>query len=266
MNNAKLSLDGNEYELPVRVGSEGEVGVDISSLRKDSGAITFDPGYGNTGSCESAITFINGEKGILRHRGYPIEELAEKASFEELIAVLVYDRRLSKGDLQQWRHDMAMDSFLHDDMLKILYGFPYNAHPMSVLSSMVAALSAFYGDDDDFERNVTRLIAKTASVAAFNFKRRTGQPATYPVAGESFASNFLRMAFGTPVEEYDVPEVLEKALNMLLIVHADHEQNCSASTARMVGSSQANIYASMAAAICGLWGPRHVRTRRCSRC
>jgi citrate synthase len=260
MSSAKLTLDGKDFELPVTVGSEKEVGIDIANLRSESKAITLDPGYGNTGSCQSAITFIDGEKGILRYRGYPIEELCEKVSFAEVCQLLIYDRRLSAEEVKGWRRELALESFLPNDMIRLLQSFPENAHPMSVLISTVAALAAFYPYDaetDNFELDVTRLLAKASSIAAYEYKRQIGQPIVYPLADHSYAANFLRMVFATPAEDYEVAPELERALNMLLIVHADHEQNCSTSSVRMVGSSQAPFYASIAAGICGLWGPRH---------
>lgn len=259
MSTAKISLNGKDYELPVIVGSEDEVGIDCASLRKNSGAITLDPGYGNTGSCQSAITFIDGETGILRYRGYPIEELCEKASFAEVCQLLIFDRKLSADGIAAWRRELALNSFLHEDMLNLLNSFPITAHPMAVLGSMINALSAFYpnADKEDFELNVTRLLAKASSIAAFEYKRRIGQPMIFPRTGLSYSANFLRMMFATPAEEYTVPPVIEKALNMLFIVHADHEQNCSTSSVRMVGSSRAPFFSSIAAGVCGLWGPLH---------
>lgn len=259
MSTANLDLNGNQYELPVLTGSEGEVGVDIGALRKDSTAITLDPGYGNTGSCKSAVTFINGEKGILRYRGYPIETLCEKASFEEVSHLLIFGERASQEKLDSWRRELALNAFLHEDMLTMLHGFPVTAHPMSVLASMVASLSAFYpnAEEESVETNVTRLMAKAASIATYEYKRKVGQPFSYPRTELNYSSNFLRMMFATPAEEYEVPAPVAKALNMLFIVHADHEQNCSTSTVRMVGSSRAPLFASIAAGICGLWGPLH---------
>jgi citrate synthase len=259
MDNAKLTLEGNEYELPVIKGSENEVGVDITALRGASGAVTLDPGYGNSGSCKSTITFINGEKGILRYRGYPIENLCDKASFEEVCQLLMYDKRLSSDELAEWRRELVLNSFLHDDMLNLIESFPLSAHPMVVLSSMMASLPAFFpnSESEEIEANTTRLLAQACSIACFQYKRRIGQPIIYPRTGLSYAANFLRMMFANPAEEYEVSPVLEKAVNLLFIVHADHEQNCSTSTVRMAGSSQADFYASIATGVCALWGPLH---------
>ncbi len=260
MDSAKLVYNGKEYELPVITGTENEVGFDISKLRAQSGAITYDPGYGNTGSCISNITYIDGEAGILRYRGYPIEQLAAKAQFSEICYLLIYGELPNRQQLQEWRRDLSTHSFLHEDMLKFFEGFPTNGHPMAILSSMVCALSAYYPmehSDEELSLNIRRLIAKAKTIAAFTYKKSVGQPIMYPVSSASYASNLLRMMFATPAEPYETPKVLEDALNMLLIVHADHEQNCSTSTVRMVGSSQANLFASMAGGINGLWGPLH---------
>jgi citrate synthase len=257
VNNAKLILDGKEYELPVVVGSENEVGIDISNLRAQSGAITVDSGYGNTGSCKSAITFINGEKGILQYRGYPIEELAEKASFIEVCYLLIYGELPDKNELTEFTDKLTRHSLIHEDMKKFFEGFPPSAHPMAILSAMVASLSAYYPDVSDVDTNIIRLIAKVPTIAAFSHKKSIGQPFVYPRNDLSYTQNFLHMMFSVPTEPYVVPAVLDEALNLLLILHADHEQNCSTSTVRMVGSSQANLFASISSGICALWGPLH---------
>ncbi len=265
MNNAKLILDGKEYELPVIVGSEGEVGLNALALRNQSGAITFDPGYGNTGSCESAITFIDGEKGILRYRGYPIEELCAHSSFLEVSYLLIYGELPTAAQLDQFIHDVTHHTLLHEDMKKFYEGYPPSAHPMSVLSSMVSSLSAFYsvnGDPETLRRNVVRLIAKLKTIAAFAYKKTIGQPFVYPRNDMSYAADFLHMMFATPAEEYEVPELLAETLDLLLILHADHEQNCSTSTVRMVGSSGADLFASMSAGIGALSGPLHGRANQ----
>lgn len=260
MKNAKLILDDKEYELPVVVGAEGEVAVDVTSLRKQSMAITLDPGYGNTGACQSAITFIDGEQGILRYRGYPIEELASHASFSEVSYLLIYGHLPTRAELQAFNNSLTYHSLIHEDMKKFFEGYPPGAHPMAILSSMVAALSTYYpntDDADDVNLNMIRLLAKAKTIAAFSYKKSIGQPFIYPVNALSYTQNFLHMMFSVPTEPYQVPAVLDKALNLLLILHADHEQNCSTSTVRMVGSSGANLFASISAGISALWGPLH---------
>jgi citrate synthase len=255
---AKLILDGQEYELPVVVGSEGEVGLDITALRAKTGAITLDPGYGNTGSCQSAITFINGEEGILRHRGYPIEELAQSASFVEVCYLMIYGHLPNAQELDDFAHGLTYHSLIHEDMKKFFEGYPPNAHPMPVLSAMTVALATYYLKvETNTDLNIIRLLAKMKTIAAYSYKKSIGQPYIYPRNDLSYTADFLHMMFAVPTEPYEVPEVLERALNLLLILHADHEQNCSTSTVRMVGSSQANLFASVAAGICALWGPLH---------
>ena len=260
MASAKLHLDGKEYDLPTVVGSEGEVGIDITKLRAQSKAITLDSGYGNTGSCDSAITFIDGEKGILRYRGYPIEQIAEQATFSETCYLLLNGELPNAKQLKAFDDGLTYHSMLHEDMKKFFEGYPPTAHPMAILSSMVASLSAYYPGanlDANLELNVTRLLAKAITIAAFSYKKSIGQPFMYPRNDLSYTGRFLDMMFAVPPEPYKVNPVLERALNMLLILHADHEQNCSTSTVRMVGSSGANLYASIAAGICALWGPLH---------
>lgn len=260
MTSARLSLDGSDYDLPVIKGTEGEVGVDITKLRAQSGAITVDPGFTSTGACESAITFINGEDGILRYRGYAIEELAEKSDFVEVAWLLLYGELPTKPELARFRDRLTYHSMIHEDMKKFFEGYPNNAHPMAILSAMVASLSAYYpeteteGDDDE---NIIRLIAKIRTLATYAYKKSIGQPTAYPQNDLSYCDNFLHMMFAVPCEDYKVNPVMAKALNALLILHADHEQNCSTSTVRMVGSSRANIFASISAGICALWGPLH---------
>ncbi len=256
----KFSLDGKEYSLPVIVGSEGEVGIDITSLRNKSGAITLDPGYGNTGSCRSAITFIDGEKGILRYRGYPIEELAEKSSFVEVSFLLIYGHLPSKEEFDTFQKQLTYHSLIHEDMKKFFEGYPPTAHPMGVLSSMVASLSAFYPETDpssDMNLNIIRLLAKLKTIAAFSYKKSIGQPYIYPRNDLSFCADLLHMMFAVPAEQYKVSKVVADALDLLLILHADHEQNCSTSTVRMAGSSQANLFGTISAGINALWGPLH---------
>jgi citrate synthase len=254
---ARISVGGKDLELPVVVGSEGEVGVDISQLRARTGAITLDPGYGNTGACESSITFIDGELGILRYRGYPIEELAGQARFTEVSYLLIYGKLPDARELKAFEDRLTHHTLLHEDMKKFFEGFPTSAHPMAMLSSMVASLSAYYPDAADTDLNIARLLAKAATIVAFSYKKSVGQPFVYPRNDLTYCANFMHMMFAVPSEPYKVRPVVEKALDLLLILHADHEQNCSTSTVRMVGSSQANLFASISAGICALWGPLH---------
>jgi citrate synthase len=258
MSTVKIIYEGKEYELPVVEGSEGEKGIVIEDLRKHTGLITLDPGYGNTGSCRSSITFIDGEKGILRYRGYPIEQVAERARFTEVCYLLIYGRRPTVDELKEFRDVMNRHTLLHEDMKKFYEGYPPGSHPMAIMAAMVASLSSYYPETEDtLDRNIVRILAKAKTLAAFAYKKSVGQPFVYPRNDLSWPANFLRMMFAVPAEEYEVNPVLEDALNLLLIIHADHEQNCSTSTMRMVGSSGANLFASVSAAICGLWGPRH---------
>lgn len=260
MDQAKLILSGKEYNLPVIVGSEGEVGIDITQLRNQSGAITLDPGYGNTGSCKSEITFIDGEKGILRYRGYPIEELAAKSNFVEVSYLLIYGKLPTAEELNKFRYLLTHHSLIHEDMKKMFEGFPANAHPMGVLSAMVASLSAFYPGHENpgmKELNMIRLIAKLKTIAAFSYKKSLGQPYVYPRNDLGYVGDLLHMLFAVPSERYEVNPVIESAMDKLLILHADHEQNCSTSTVRIAGSSQANLFATIAAGISALWGPWH---------
>ncbi len=260
MGSAKLNLDGKDYELPVIVGSEDEVGIEVGKLRNESGAITFDPGYGNTGSCASSITFIDGERGILRYRGYPIEQVAESARFTEVCYLLIHGKLPSRDAYQAFRERLTYHSLIHEDMKKFFEGYAITAHPMAILSSMVSVLSSYYPDfqsDEDVDLNIVRLLAKAKTIAAFSYKKSIGHPFIYPSNRLSYTQNFLHMMFAVPAEPYEVPDVLDRALNLLLILHADHEQNCSTSTVRMVGSSQANLFASISAGINALWGPLH---------
>ncbi len=258
MSTAKLTYNDQEYELPVEVGSEDEVGIDIGKLRRQSGVITLDPGYGNTGSCRSSITFIDGEKGILRYRGYPIEELATRGTFVQSCYLLIYGHWPSADEISEFSERLTQHTLLHEDMKKFFEGYPPSAHPMTILSSMVASLGAYYPDNDEVvDDNIVRLLAKAKTIAAFSYKKSIGQPFMYPRNELSYTQNFLQMMFGVPTEPYEVPKVLDDALNALLILHADHEQNCSTSTVRMVGSSEANLFASISAGIHALSGPLH---------
>jgi len=257
---ANLILGDLDYEVPTVVGTENEVGLDVRKLRANTGMVTYDPGYGNTGSCSSAITFIDGELGILRYRGYPIEQVAAAASFVEVCYLLVYGRLPSIGEYDDFRNALTRHTLLHEDMKKFFEGFPPNSHPMAILSSMVVALSTYYRDtttEADINRNIIRLIAKVSTIAAFSYKKSVGQPFVYPRNDLSYTENFLYMMFSVPTEPYEVSPVVDSALNLLLILHADHEQNCSTSTVRMVGSSEANLFASISAGISALSGPLH---------
>ncbi|BCW99487.1 MAG: citrate synthase [Armatimonadota bacterium] len=257
MSTAKLVLEGKEYEFPVVVGSENEVGIDITSLRAKTGAITLDPGYANTGSCESAITYIDGERGILRYRGYPIEKLVEaKARFIEVAYLLIYGKWPTAEEYATFSKLMTQHSIIHEDMKNFFNHFPPMTHPMAILSAMVASLSGFYPDGDE-ELNMIRVLAKAKTISAYAYKKSIGEPFVYPRPDLSYPANILHMMFAHPMEEYQAPPVLEEALRLLLILHADHEQNCSTSTVRMVGSSGASLFASISAGVCALWGPLH---------
>lgn len=260
MTTAKLILAEKEYEFPVIEGSEHEVGIDFTKLRAQTGAISYDPGYGNTGSCLSEITFIDGEEGILRYRGYPIEQLAEHSSFVEVCYLLIYGQLPNEKELATFQHSLTYHTLIHEDMKKFFEGYPPTAHPMAILSAMAVSLSAYYPDlldPDIVELNIIRLLAKFKTIVAFTYKKSIGQPYIYPRNDLGYTEDFLHMMFAVPSEPYHVPKVLTRALDLLLILHADHEQNCSTSTVRMVGSSQANMFASVAAGVSALWGPLH---------
>jgi citrate synthase len=259
MTSAKLHLDGKDYEFPVVRGAEDEVGIDIGKLRSSTGAITLDPGFTSTGACTSRITFIDGVKGILRYRGYPIEQLAEQSDFAEVAYLLLYGELPNADQAAVFRADLTYHSMIHEDMKKFFEGFPPNAHPMAILSAMVASLSTYYPgtEEESNDANFVRLIAKIRTLAAYAYKKSIGQPMVYPRNDLTYGANFLHMMFAVPAEKYAINPVIVKALNMLLILHADHEQNCSTSTVRMVGSSRANIFAAISSGICALWGPLH---------
>ena len=260
---ARLEIEGKLYELPIVTGSEGERAVDITSLRGETGLVTLDSGYKNTGSCSSAITFLDGEKGILRHCGYPIEELAEKSSYLEVAYLLIYGELPTVEQLEQWTQAIQYHTMLHEDLRRLYAALPKDAHPMAVCAAVVAALSTFYPEDLDpldpkqVRPSIERLIAKFPTITAYSYKHSVGQPFLYPENKLGYVENFLRMMFGTPCEEYVVDPVVARTVDLLLILHADHEQNCSTSTVRLVGSSRANIFASISAGISALWGPRH---------
>ncbi|MBB75886.1 MAG: citrate (Si)-synthase [Planctomycetaceae bacterium] len=260
---AKLTLNDTAVDLPVVEGTEHERGLDISKLRAQTGLVTLDEGYVNTGSTTSSITFLNGEQGILRYRGYPIESIAANCDFVEVCYLLIYGELPTADELQNFRSAIRRHTMLHEDMRSFYNGFPRDAHPMAILSSTVSCLSTFYQDsldpqnEEQVESSVLRLIAKLPTIAAYSYKKSFGQPFIYPQNDLSYVENFLQMMFSVPSEPYEIDPDFVDALNLLLIVHADHEQNCSTSTVRMVGSSNANLFASIAAGICALWGPLH---------
>ncbi len=259
---AKLSLGDHEIELPVMVGSEGEIAVDIRQLRAKTGAITYDPGLGNTGACLSKITFLDGEQGVLRYAGYPIEELAKSSHFVEVMWLLLHQQLPSAQQLSQFTHDITYHTMLHEDLKRLFASLPKVGHPMAVCAAAVGALSTFYqkASPNTREQNwidAIRLLAKMPTIAAYCYKHSIGQPFMYPRNDLSYAANLLYMMFGTPCEQYEPNPVMARALDLLLILHADHEQNCSTSTVRTVGSSGANLFASVSAGISALWGPLH---------
>ncbi|KAA0993436.1 citrate synthase [Dyadobacter aurulentus] len=259
---AELTLDGKKFEFPVIEGSEQEKAIDIAKLRDQTGYITIDAGYKNTGATKSAITFLDGEEGILNYRGYSIEDLAEKASFLEVAYLLIYGELPTEKQFADFEHEIRTHTLVNEDMRKIFEGFPVNAHPMGVLSSLVSAMSSFYPDSEQNGEEVTqlhiiRLLSKLPTIATWSYKKSQGHPVNYPQNDLDYCSNFLNMMFSLPVAKYNVDPVVSAALNKLLILHADHEQNCSTSTVRLVGSSHANIYSSISAGISALWGPLH---------
>ncbi len=262
--NARLTFEDKEVELPVVRGSEGEIALDISKLRGQTGLITLDRGFKNTGSTLSGITFLNGEEGVLRYRGYSIEDLAENASFMEVAYLLVYGDLPDLERLDWFESSVKMHTLVHENMKRFFEAFPMGAHPMGMLSAMSSTLSTFYpGSQDpnrsveDIELTIHRLIAKLPTLAAQCYKHNMGHPTVYPANDLSYTENFLYMMFGLPTDDYEIDPVINDAINKLLILHADHEQNCSTSTVRIVGSSQANLYSSIAAGISALWGPLH---------
>jgi len=261
---AKIELDGKIFEFPVIEGTENEKAIDISKLRDATGYITLDPGYKNTGATKSSITYLDGEKGILHYRGYSIEQLAEKASFIEVAYLLIYGNLPSQSELDVFTNNITKHTLVHEDMKQFFEAYPAKAHPMGVLASMVCSLSTFYPESLDPNRSpeakdltILRLLAKLPTLAAWSYKNAMRHPFMYPKNDLDYCSNFLHMMFAMPTENYMVDPVVSNALNKLLILHADHEQNCSTSTVRIVGSSQANLYASISAGISALWGPLH---------
>ena len=261
---AKLLYDGKEIELPLLTGTENEDAIDISKIRSETGLITLDKGYKNTGATTSKITYLDGEKGILRHRGYSIEELASKSSFTEVCYLLIYGELPTQSQLDNFEHEIRFHTLVHEDFKIILDGYPSKAHPMGVLSSLITSLTAFYPESLDPSRSrklvdlsIVRILGKFPTFAAWSFKKRTGHPIIYPDNSLDYCSNFLKMMFALPSMEYESNPVVTDALNKLLILHADHEQNCSTSTVRIVGSAQSSIYPSISAGINALWGPLH---------
>ncbi len=260
---ATLTIDGQTFELPIVRGSEGEVAVDVSCLRSWTGAITLDPGYANTGACSSAISFVDGEKGILRYRGYPIEQLARQSSFVETAMLLVFGELPSREERAAFRTLLGDQALLHEDLMHHFEGFPPNGHPMAILSAVINSLGAYSPDLLDiqtvgeFHKAVAKLISKVRTIAAFSYRKSVGLPIMYPDPSRSYCENFLHMMFSIPYKEHVPTPEAQKALDLFLLVHADHEQNCSCSTVRMVGSSEANLFASVSAGICALWGRLH---------
>ncbi len=260
---ATLTLGGQSYNFPVVEGSEGERAIDISSLRARTGHITLDPGYGNTGSCESAITFIDGEKGILRYRGIPIEEFANSPTFIEVALLLIFGHLPNQTEYNEFSADLTSFAYIDEGMKHQFEGFPRNAPPMAILSAMINALSCFHPelheleDEHQFRHAAARLISKIRTVAAYAYRHSRGLPYIYPDPALRYVPNFLHMMFSQPYKHYVCPDVVTRAMNLILTLHADHEQNCSTSTVRVVGSSGANLFASCAAGVCALWGPLH---------
>ena len=261
--NATLTYEDKSIELPTVVGSEAEVAVDISQLRAKSGLITLDSGYANTGACMSNITFIDGEAGILRYRGYPVEELAERSTFVETAYLLIFGELPTATQLADFRRLLGQHEFIHEDMLHHFDGFPRNAPPMAILSAMINALGCFQPEilqpeeNEHFMQAAARLMSKVRTIAAASYRKSIGRPVNYPRTELRYTANFLHMMFSAPHKLYQPDEVVVRALDQLLLLHADHEQNCSTSTVRMVGSSQASLHASVAAGVCALWGPLH---------
>jgi len=260
---AQLTFEGKTIDLPIIVGSENEKAIDISTLRDSTGLVTMDPGYKNTGATKSAVTFLDGELGILRYRGYPIEQLAEKSNFMEVAYLLIYGELPTPTQYKSFTDEIKLHTLVNEDIKKILDGFPTSAHPMGILSSLVCSLTAFYPEsvenptEENTNLNIFRLLAKMPTFVGWAYKKSLGHPVNYPKNSYDYCQNFLHMLFALPVEDFTPNPIIVDALNKLLILHADHEQNCSASTVRMVGSSKASLYSSISAGINALWGPLH---------
>ncbi|MFI1196177.1 citrate synthase [Micromonospora sp. NPDC020750] len=263
MTEVKLDHPGGQLSMPVHSAVEGPAGIGVSKLLKETGMTTYDPGFVNTAACSSEITYIDGDAGILRYRGYPIEQLAEKSSFLEVSYLLIYGELPGQQELTEFSERISRHSLLHEEMRRFFDGFPRDAHPMAVLSSAVSAISTFYQDSLDpfdpahVEMSTVRLMAKVPTIAAYAYKKSIGQPLLYPDNSLGYVENFLRGTFGVPAEPYEVDPVMAKVLDMLFVLHADHEQNCSTSTVRLVGSSNANLFASVSAGVNALFGPLH---------
>jgi citrate synthase len=259
----EIKLKDSSFEAPVVEGTENERAIDIASLRAKTGLVTLDPAFMNTASTKSSITFLDGEKGVLRYRGYPIEQIAERSRFVETSYLLIYGELPTQTELDRFSNNLTRHSLIHEDMKHFFDGFPSTAHPMAVLSSMVCSLSTYYPEEHDIndkekmDITIARLISKVRTIAAYAYKRSIGQPFIYPRNDLKYAANFLHMMFAVPSEPYVIDPEVENAINLLFILHADHEQNCSTSTVRLVGSSRANLFASIAAGILALWGPLH---------
>ena len=262
-NAAELKINGKTLELPIVVGTEGEKAIDIRQLRAQTGYVTLDQGFMNTGAVTSNIAFIDGDAGILHYRGIPIEVLAEKSTFVEVAYLLIYGRLPTAEELSRFSSLLTMNSALHEDMRHFFDRYPITAHPMAILSAMVCSLSSFYpnalkvNDSEQNEATITHLLAKMRTIAAYSYKKTVGEPFVYPQDHLSYCANFLNMMFSVPSRPYEIDEEIVKVLNQILILHADHEQNCSTSTVRLVGSAQANVFATVSAGICALWGPLH---------
>ncbi|MEN3615074.1 citrate synthase [Plantactinospora sp. ZYX-F-223] len=263
MTDVKLDHPGGQLSIPVKPAVDGPAGIATGNLLKETGYVTYDPGFVNTAACSSGITYIDGDAGILRYRGYPIEQLAEKSSFLEVSYLLIYGELPTTQQLAEFDEWIRRHSLLHEEMRRFFDGFPRDAHPMAVLSSAVSAISTFYQDSlDPFDRehveiSTVRLMAKVPTIASYAYKKSIGQAMLYPDNSLGYVENFLRMTFGVPAEPYEVDPVVARVLDMLLVLHADHEQNCSTSTVRLVGSSQANLFASVSAGVNALFGPLH---------
>lgn len=260
---ATLKYRDREVQLPVITGTEDESAVDIEELRNKTGLVTLDPGYGNTGATRSAITFIDGDRGILRYRGIPIEELAESSNFVETAYLLIYGELPTRSQLDHFSTRLTRHSMIHMDMCRVIDAYPATVHPMAILSSMACSLSSFYrqtidvSDKEEIDLTIIRMLAKMPTVAAYSYKKLRGEPYIYPQNRLQYCENLLHMMFALPAEEYHVDPDQARALNLLLILHADHEQNCSTSTVRLVGSAETNLFATISAGICALWGPLH---------
>lgn len=261
---AKIMINNQTYEFPVIEGNDGTKSIDITTLRSSTGCLAYDPGFANIAACKSSITYLDGEKGILRYRGYPIEQIAENATFVETAYLLIHGELPTKDQLRAYSRSFTRHANLHEDMKAFFIGYPATGHPMAMVSAMVCALSAYYPElvnphptDDDIETTSVELLAKVRTIAACTYKKRIGEPFMYAKSDLEYMANFLHMMFSTPTSEYTPHPTVLSALRTLMILHADHEQNCSTSTVRLVGSSWANLFASVSAGICALWGPLH---------